>query len=123
LQIIVFCLKTETYQSSRGETLGICILCTKKKGYLGKIFVITRENSRVLCIRHNDVQFFFFYNGKSWLQICELVYGMAAHRALGLPQEPAVDARQVENVAAGRQPPCALAGLELLIRQEHHLVS
>ena len=42
----------------------------------------------------------------------------AAQGAGGVPEQPAVDARQVERVAAHRQAPRALAGLELLWRKK-----
>jgi hypothetical protein len=42
----------------------------------------------------------------------------AAQGAGGVPEQPAVDARQVERVAAHRQAPRALAGLELLRRKK-----
>jgi hypothetical protein len=42
----------------------------------------------------------------------------AAQGAGGVPEQPAVDARQVERVAAHRQAPRALAGLELLRRKD-----
>lgn len=40
-----------------------------------------------------------------------------AQGAGGVPEQPAVDARQVERVAAHRQAPRAVAGFELLRRQ------
>lgn len=48
----------------------------------------------------------------------KLVDALAAHRALGLPEQPAIDARQMEHVAARRQLPRALAGLELLAGEQ-----
>lgn len=46
----------------------------------------------------------------------ELVDGVTAHGAVGLAQEPATDALQVEDVGARREPPprALAAGLELL---------
>ena len=40
---------------------------------------------------------------------------MTAHRTPGLlPRKPAIDALQMENVGASREPPGALAGFKLL---------